>query len=99
MLEHADGHDAIELLMQIAVILQQDLHIQPGAARLSQLLLFGGNGHADHRHAVMLRRIGGEAAPATADIQQAHARLQLQFSQIIRSLASCASSSVVASFQ
>ncbi|MNT77959.1 hypothetical protein D3C72_2171370 [compost metagenome] len=78
MFKHTDGNNTVKLQMQITVILQQDLDVQPGTALLCQLLLLGRNGYAHHRNAIVFRRIGRKPAPATANIQQIHTRLQLQ---------------------
>jgi hypothetical protein len=40
VLEHADRVDAVERLVQVAVILQSDVDRQPGAALARQLRLF-----------------------------------------------------------
>ena len=76
MLEHAHRQDRIERLVQLAVVLQADLHRQPGAqlARERGLFLRDGDTHA--LHAITLGRVLQRLAPATADIQHAHARPQ-----------------------
>ena len=78
MLEHADGDNAVEAIVQIAIILKTNLYVKAIAARLGHLLLFGGDGHADNAHLVISRHIFGKTAPAAADIQHSHAWLELQ---------------------
>ncbi len=78
MLEHADGDDAIEAALELAVVLEQDLDRQPLAAPTGQLRLLPGDGDAGDLDAVMPRGVLGEAAPAAADVQHPHAGLQLE---------------------
>ena len=65
---------------QLAVVGHPDLDLlaQAGLRHLlaRELGLRGRERHAGDRHAVVLRRVDREAAPAAADVQQAHARLQ-----------------------
>jgi hypothetical protein len=66
----------------LAVVLQPDGHPigQPtlGDQLLDVVALLGGDGDARGVHAVVLGGVEEEQAPAAADVEQAHARLQPQ---------------------
>jgi hypothetical protein len=75
MLEHADGHDAVEALGHRAVILQAELHhvVEPafGGARTGDGELLFRQRDAGDVGAAMLGEIKGKAAPAGADVEDA----------------------------
>src|SRR5512135_633699 len=74
MLEHADRPAAIEALIEVAVVLQADLDRQSGAKLAGKPRLLLRDRDADAAHVVMRRRIVQRLAPATADVEHAHAR-------------------------
>src|SRR5258708_39679494 len=84
MLEHADaGHLVVDrLALQVAVILQFDaapvLESRPRDALPRHLELLGAQGHAMCPHAVALRRMDHERAPAASDVEKSLSRLQRQ---------------------
>ena len=69
MFKHPYGHNAIVVFIKIAIILQQNVNVQPFTALLRHFLLLFGNGNAFYRHAIMTRRIFRQPAPATTDIE------------------------------
>jgi hypothetical protein len=77
--KHADGNNAIELIVEIAVILQQDGDIKTFAALLGHFLLFRRNSHAENTDAVISGCIFRQTSPTTANIKQSLPRLKLQF--------------------
>src|SRR5262249_25312654 len=82
MLEHADRHDAVEAAVDLAVVHEMELR-PPAQAALCRplhrkLVLFSGEGHADHLGAASFRQIEPEPAPARADIEHAHAGLDAE---------------------
>src|SRR6478672_8968683 len=78
MLEHPDREDAIETLIQLAVILQADFDGQAVAEAPGILRLLAGDGHADTTDAVMLRGVLQGFAPAAADVEHAHTGAQVE---------------------
>ena len=76
VLEHADRHDRVEGPGEVAIVLEEKVYGQPGGPRTSQLDLLSRDGDADDRDSVALRREDGEAAPAAADVEDAHSRLE-----------------------
>src|SRR5260370_41020077 len=79
MLEHADRDNAIERLGDLAVIDVAELDGQPGAEPPTQFDLLARYGDADDFDPIMLGGIASERAKTDADVQDALARLQLQF--------------------
>ena len=77
MFEHADRNHLLELALQGAIIHQFKVDRQIRAALPGEWLLLG-HGDPHHLHAVVGRRMVGQAAPAATDVQQAFARLQVQ---------------------
>ncbi|MNT18879.1 hypothetical protein D3C72_1541060 [compost metagenome] len=81
-LDHLDGHQFVELPLQIAVVLHQQRHpiLQPGLAHAlcGQCVLLGGDGGGGDMAAVVLRGMHGKATPAGADLDHAITRLQSQ---------------------
>ena len=75
VLEHTYGNNAIELLVQVAVVLKPDINIQTQTALLRHLLLFSRNRDADYANAVIFRHKPGKTTPATADVQHTHTGL------------------------
>ncbi len=83
MLEHPDRADRVERpVVDVAVVLQPDLDpvAEPrlGDPLRRQLGLALRHRHADRAHAVVLGRVHHHAAPAAPDVEQAHARLQVE---------------------
>ena len=82
-LDHLDGDQPVELPAQVAVILLQqgDLPVQPGLPDplCGQVVLLPGDGGGGDVAAVVSGGMDGEAAPAGADLQQAHAGREAQF--------------------
>ena len=83
MLDHADAGDRVErVLAQVAIveITQLDLVGEPGSgdALATQLDLGGGDGDAQDVDAILARRMNREAAPSAADVEDPHARLQIE---------------------
>ena len=83
VLEHPDRADGVErAVAHVAVVLHPDLDaiLEPGlpnrAPRPVGLTLRERD--ADRADAVVLRRVHDHAAPATADVEQAHARLEAE---------------------
>ena len=81
VLDHADARDRVEgLVGQLAVVGHADVDLvaqpQLHGAALADLGLGRGQRDADHLHAVAGRGVGGEAAPAAADVEHALTRLQ-----------------------
>ncbi|MNE07697.1 hypothetical protein D3C80_1003270 [compost metagenome] len=81
VLEHADRDDAVEGLVQVAIVLQPELGPVRQAARrrafVGRAVLFGRQGDAgDSRSALGHRQ--AQAAPAAADVQRALSRRQQQ---------------------
>ena len=79
MLEHADRHDAVEALFDIAIILQTELDpvrqsfLLRARARKRKLLLRERD--AGDLRAAHLAKVEPEAAPARADVEHARSRL------------------------
>ena len=82
MLEHADRHDAVETLGNVAVVLDLEMHMVVEALGLRALgrdrMLFGRERHAEHLGLEGLGEVEPEPAPARADVEHALARLHLQ---------------------
>jgi len=78
VLEHSDRHHPVERPVDVPVVHQLDAHRESGAALAGQRRLLARDGDAEHLHAVVRGGEPGETAPATADVQQALARLQLE---------------------
>ena len=78
MLEHADGDDAVDRGVPVAVVHQfeADLVFEPGGAGAGAGLfeLLGAEGDAGDAGAVVAGEGDGEAAPAGADVQHVEAR-------------------------
>ncbi|MNF05062.1 hypothetical protein D3C80_2047070 [compost metagenome] len=53
MFEHPDRDNAVKLIVEVTVILQQDGDIQTFAAFLGEFLLFSGNRNTHDAHAIM----------------------------------------------
>ncbi|SLN98025.1 Uncharacterised protein [Klebsiella quasivariicola] len=64
--------------MQIAIILETNLHIEIGATGLSHLLLFSGDSYTHDADLVVSCHIFGKTTPSTADIQYPHTRFKLK---------------------
>ncbi len=82
MLEHADRDDPVVAALLLAVILEMEAHAvgKPGGGGPlgRELVLFDREGEAGDVGAGLAGEIKGEAAPARADIEHLHARLQQQ---------------------
>src|SRR5690606_21908929 len=78
MLEHADRVDAVEWLVELAVVLDADLDGQAAAQLAGVLRLFLGYGDADAADAVALGRMLEGLAPSATDVEDAHPRLQAE---------------------
>jgi hypothetical protein len=76
VLEHPDRHDRVEDSRDVAVVLEGELHGQPGRSPPGEIDLLPGHGDADDLRAVALRGERREPAPAAADVEDAHPRLQ-----------------------
>ena len=80
--QHADRDDAVELLVQVAIVGQAEVGLVGQARLLGALLgqgqLLGRQGDPGHLGAEVLGQGHGEAAPARADVQRLHARLDQQ---------------------
>ena len=88
--QHADADDAVispAFFNQVAVVDQVDLHLplqsQGFDAFLPLFPLFVAQRAAIALYAVFLRRFDEQVAPAAADVEEAHARLQMQLFQNI----------------
>ncbi|KAJ8574963.1 hypothetical protein ON010_g4243 [Phytophthora cinnamomi] len=81
-LDHGDGHDAVELAVHLAVVTVLEAREVAHALALGPLAgaleLLVGDGDARDVHAVLLGQEAAEAAPAAADLEHAHARLELE---------------------
>ncbi|KAI1692169.1 hypothetical protein Ddc_23783 [Ditylenchus destructor] len=80
-LDHLDGDNAVELALDIAIVLQPQVDAirdaPAGRALAREGELLGRQRHADDRHAAS-RHLGRQRAPAAADLQHALARPQVQ---------------------
>ena len=74
--KHAQRHDMVEGLIEVAVVLQTNLHRQALATPPGQLGLLAGDRDADHLRTVTLGGELGKTAPAAADIQHPFTGLQ-----------------------
>src|SRR5690606_25490596 len=79
MLKHANGYHPVIAPDNITIILHKNFRRQITASRLRQARLFHRHRNACHLGPVMTRSIFNKAAPATANIQHAHAGLELKF--------------------
>ena len=83
-LEGADGVEGRPAgdLGDLPVVLQPDLEAVRQAALVDalvdELLLLGGDGHANDLDAVVLGGVQGKRAPAAADVEEAHARREAE---------------------
>ena len=78
MLEHADGENPVEALIELAVILHAYLDRQAAAEVAGEFCLLNGNGDADATDAVAF---GGEFQrfpPAATDVEHVHAGAQAE---------------------
>ena len=79
MFQHSHAGDGVELSFHIAVILETDFHRQALAMRFGVVFLLLRDGDAHDLTAVVLCGEFRQPAPAAADVQQAHARLEGEF--------------------
>jgi hypothetical protein len=90
VLEHADRDDAVEGLVEVAIVGQAELDLV-GQARLFGALpgqgqLLGRQGDPGHLGPVVGRQGQGHAAPARADVEHLHARRDVQLGADMRLL-------------
>ena len=82
MLEHADRDDAVELLVEIAVVEEAELGVTGdaalGGALGRELVLLLREGDAGDAGAAGLGQVEAEAAPARADVEHLHAGLDVE---------------------
>ena len=82
MLEHAHRDHPVEAALDLAVVLVQEPRaageLELGQAGIAPVHLLLGQGHAGHVDVVVPHQILGEAAPAAAHVEHAHAGLEPQ---------------------
>ena len=82
MLEHANRDDAIEFRCEVTIILERELHasVEPGRLRPldRQRVLLLRERYAHDLDVRDLRQVARETAPAGADVEHLHSRLQVQ---------------------
>ena len=86
VLEHADAGDAVELLVDVSIVLQANVYRQSLAPRSCQLGLLSRDRHANGLDAIMFGGIAHQAAPTTADVEQPHAGFESEFAADEREL-------------
>ena len=90
MLDQADAGDPVELALDVAIILQLELHpvgdAQLGGALVGEFDLVRRQRDAEHVDVVMAVQIQSEPAPAAADVEHLHAGLEVQLGGDMRLL-------------
>ena len=81
VLEHSDRDDAVEGVVYLAIVLQPYVHGQITLVLVRVVDLLLRDGYADHLAAVVFGHVAGRAAPAAADVQHAHPRLESQLAR------------------
>ena len=90
MLDQADAGDPVELAFDVAIILELELDpvgdAQFGGALVGEFDLVGGERDAEHVDVVMAVEVEREPAPAAADVEHLHARLEIELGGDVRLL-------------
>ena len=90
MLDQADAGDPVERALDLAIILELELHpvgdAGLGGALVGEGDLVGRERDAEHVDVVMAVQVEREPAPAAADVEHLHARLEVQLAGDVRLL-------------
>ena len=76
--EHADRHDTVELIIDLAIVLHSDLDGQIGTHTLGVVGLLVRNREPHHVAAITFGEEPGRSTPATTHVENAHPGPQIE---------------------